>query len=234
MILYCHGRTCYPGLNTRFGAYFIMRKYETAAVSLLMFTAVLSVWLGLWGPTNTTSWKDWQPLMAAFVALGAAVVAYTAAMAKVRFDERTASQIECRKILGIFLRFDFAVDVLRHEANYLIKLTDPPVSPSENNIVTVDALAINELPEIKQAWNNLDYFPAELSRSFYWVQNALYNFNEFKKDHAAEAYPCEYGMTRSEDLDFLRGILTDLHEASEMAVPQVRKEIAKIRARIGD
>jgi hypothetical protein len=210
----------------------MMRKYDTAAISLLMFTAVLSVWLGLWGPTNTSSWKDWQTLMAAFVALGAAVVAYNAAMAKVRFDERTASQSECRKILGIFLRFDFAVDVLRHESEYMIKLTDPPVSPSENNIVTVDKLTLNQRPEVKEAWESLDYFPAELSRSFYWVQNALYNFAEFKKDHAGEAYPCEYGMTRSEDLDFLRGILTDLHEASALAVPQVRQEIAKIRARL--
>src|SRR4029078_1025637 len=101
---------------------------------------------------NTTTWKDWQPIMAAVVALGAAGVAYTAAMAKVRFDERTATQNELRKILGIFLRFDFAVDVLRHESNYMVKLTDPPVSPSENNIVIVDVLAVNERPELEEAW----------------------------------------------------------------------------------
>ncbi|MDE5454162.1 hypothetical protein GWE18_15140 [Bradyrhizobium sp. CSA112] len=210
----------------------MMRKFDTAAISLLMFTAVLSVWLGVWGPTNATSWKDWQTLMAAFVALGAAVVAYTAAMAKVRFDERAASQNECRKILGIFLRFDFAVDVLRHEAEYMVRLTDAPASPSENNIVTVDNLAFNELPEIKEAWNNLDCFPVELSRSFYSVQNAMYNFTEFKKDHDGETYRCEYGMTRSEDLDYLQSIIVDLQEHCVAALIQVRGEIAKLRARI--
>jgi hypothetical protein len=55
---------------------------------------------------NTTALRDWQPLMAAFVALGAAALAYSAAMAKVQFDERMARQTEYRKILGIFLRFD--------------------------------------------------------------------------------------------------------------------------------
>jgi hypothetical protein len=72
----------------------MMRRYDMLAVSLLMFTAMLSVWLGVWGPTNTTTWKDWQPLMAAFVALGAATMAYKSAMAKVEFDRNEEARRE--------------------------------------------------------------------------------------------------------------------------------------------
>jgi hypothetical protein len=39
-----------------------MRKYDT--IAMLMLAAVLSAWLGVWGPTNTTALKNWQPLMA--------------------------------------------------------------------------------------------------------------------------------------------------------------------------
>ena len=93
-------------------------------------------------------------------------------------------------------------------------------------------LVLSEMPEIKEAWSNLDYFPVELSRSFYSVQNAVYNLVEFKKDHADETYPVEYGMTASEVLVDLRDILKDLNEHSEKALQQVRREISALRKRM--
>ncbi|HEY2445341.1 MAG TPA: hypothetical protein VGI20_06350 [Rhizomicrobium sp.] len=204
--------------------------------------SILPIWLSIFALAAvigfamyrdpTFDLKVWQPILAAFVALGAAALAYSGAMAKVRLDERTASQNEYRKILGIFLRFDFAVDVLKYEAEYLAGLTDQPASPGENNIVTVDDLAFSEMPEIKEAWRNLDYFPVQLSRAFYSIQNALYNFATFTKDHAGEAYRCEYGMSRPEELDELRGIVSDLQQHCTVALTQVRAENDKLRARI--
>ena len=176
--------------------------------------------------------KLWQPVLAALIALLAATLAYSAAMAKVDLDERTARRTECRKILGIFLRFDFAVDVLDYEAKNLLEQTAAPASASENNVVEVNDLALSEMAEIKEAWSNLDYFPVGLSRSFYSVQNAVYNLAEFKKDHVGEKYPCEYGMTPSEELVDLRDILADLHEHSKEALKQVRKEISNLRKRM--
>jgi hypothetical protein len=209
-----------------------MIRNDTIAIAILMLVAVLSVWLGVWGPTNTTTWKDWQPIMSAFVALGAATLAYTAAMAKVRLDERTASQTERRKLLGIFLRFDFAVDVVRYEAGNLGVLTAQPASPSENNLVVVDDLALTEVPEMKEAWSNLDYFPLVLSRLFYLVRNDLYNFEQFKKDHPGEEYPCEYGMAPAEELTDLHEIFVDLTDHCTNALEEVRAEIAVLRARM--
>ena len=68
--------------------------------------------------------QKWQTLLSALIALTAATLAYSAAMAKVHFDESTARQSEYRKILGVFLRFDFAMDVLKYEAgNFLSRPT---------------------------------------------------------------------------------------------------------------
>ena len=45
---------------------------------------------------NGFSLKDWQTITASFVALGAASLAYSAAMAKVRLDDATAKEHDRR------------------------------------------------------------------------------------------------------------------------------------------
>ncbi|MEA3161368.1 MAG: hypothetical protein QOD95_2916 [Gammaproteobacteria bacterium] len=198
-------------------------------VCLCLLTLAFVVGIAMARDPSGFSLKEWQTITASFVALGAATLAYSAAMAKVHFDERTAQEDERRKTLGIFLRFDFAVDVLKYEAETHIEKIDPPTSPSENSSVVADDLALSEMPEIKEAWENLDYFPVELSQAFYSVQNELYNFAQFKKDHAGENYPSEFGMTEHEDLSDLRDILRDLHQNCTNALGVVRSETAKLR-----
>jgi hypothetical protein len=51
-----------------------MRKYDLLAISLLVFSAIVVTAMSV--DPNHFSIKDWQPLMAAFVALGAAGVAH--------------------------------------------------------------------------------------------------------------------------------------------------------------
>jgi hypothetical protein len=207
-----------------------MLKRTVLPVCLCLLTVAVVVAIAIARDPNGFSLKDWQTITASFVALGAATLAYSAAMAKVAFDERTAKEAERRKTLGIFLRFDFAVDVLKYEAEYRLKEVEPPASSSENNIAVVDEFAFSEMPEIKEAWGNLDYFPVVLSRAFYLVQNDLYNVAEFKKDHAGESYSLVYGMTEHEDVGVLRDVLKDLHQNCESAVKLVRAEIVTIRA----
>lgn len=175
------------------------------------------------------SLKDWQTITASFIALGAATLAYSAAMAKVRLDEATAKEEDRRKALGLFLRFDFAVDVLRYEADELLKGTSTPANPSENTTVEVDSLSLSEMPEIADAWENLDLFPVELSRTFYDLRNDLYNFAQFKKDNAGESYPLDYGMATPGDLAALRDILTDISSHARTALARVRDETRGLR-----
>jgi hypothetical protein len=206
-----------------------MLTRSVLSVCLCLLTLALVVGIAMVRDPSGFSLKEWQTITASFVALGAATLAYSAAMAKVHFDERIAQEDERRKTLGIFLRFDFAVDVLRYEAETLVKETDPSASPGENSSVVVDDLTLSVMPEIKEAWENLDYLPVELSRAFYKVQNALYNFAQFKKLHAGKNYP-SIGMTKHKDLSELRNILRDLHRHCIKALGLVRSETAKLRA----
>ena len=65
-------------------------------MAALMLSALITVWLGLWGPIDIQKLKDWQPLMASIIAptivLGAATLAYLAAMAKVNHDRQEAER----------------------------------------------------------------------------------------------------------------------------------------------
>jgi hypothetical protein len=201
-------------------------------VCLCLLTLAVVVAIAIARDPSGFSLKDWQTITASFVALGAATLAYSAAMAKVHFDERTAQENERRKTLGIFLRFDFAVDVLKYEAESHLEETELPEAPSDNSMVAVDDFALSEMPEITEAWENLDYFPVTLSQAFYLVQNELYNFAQFKKDHAGESYPSEYGMAEHEDLGAFRAILRELHQNCTNALALVRIEIARVRQRV--
>jgi hypothetical protein len=201
-------------------------------VCLCLLTVAAVVAIAIARDPSGFSLKEWQTITAAFVALGAATLAYSAAMTKVHFDERTAREAERRKTLGIFMRFEFAVDVLEYEAGNLLEKIDPPQSSSENSSVSVDDLALSELPEIKEAWENLDYFPVALSKEFYEVQNELYNFAQFKKDRAGRSFPSEYGMAEHEELGELRGILKDLQQDCTNALELVGREIVKLRKQV--
>ena len=60
------------------------QRFDLIAISFLVFSAMIAV--GLATDPKGFSLKEWQPLMASFVALGAASLAYKAAMAKVDYD----------------------------------------------------------------------------------------------------------------------------------------------------
>ena len=84
-----------------------MRKYDLLAISLLVFSAIIVAAMSV--DPNHFSIKDWQPLMAAFVALGAAGVAYQgvtltykAAIRKVDLDRSIYEQEVRRRQRGIY------------------------------------------------------------------------------------------------------------------------------------
>jgi hypothetical protein len=137
-------------------------KYRTVIPCACLLTLAAVVAFAIAHDPLGFSLQKWQTLSSAFVALGAATLAYNAAMKRVRFDEQTARENLRRKTLGIFMRYHFAVDVLRYEAKNLLK--ELPKSASENFSVAVDNLALSELPEIKDAWENLDYFSVRFVR----------------------------------------------------------------------
>ncbi|NOJ42834.1 hypothetical protein [Bradyrhizobium australiense] len=127
-------------------------------LAALLLAAALSAWLGIAGPISIEGLYRWQNLLAAFAALAAAAIAYTAAMAKVKLDRQISDEQLMRRSLAILLKVEFAIQVLRQEARELEeKLGDW----KNKSFKTVD-LAISEPKEILEAWETLDLFPGDL------------------------------------------------------------------------
>jgi 4-hydroxybenzoate polyprenyltransferase len=100
-----------------------MRKYDALAISLLIFSVVLVSAISV--DPKGFALRDWQPLIAAFVALGAAALAYNGAMAKVQFDREGSLRTDNRKRLGLYLKVSYAAFLLRHELIFLRSSKSP-------------------------------------------------------------------------------------------------------------
>lgn len=141
-------------------------------LSLLMFTAVLAVWLGVSGPIYLSVLREWQTLLGAFAVVAAASIAYVAAMSKVRQDREAVEREIFRKRLGLYLKIEFAMRLLLDEARSLdAHLAFGPVGCTIE--VSVDEFRLTEPPELDEAWEYLDVFPAELVQELRTIRNGL-------------------------------------------------------------
>jgi hypothetical protein len=164
----------------------MLRKYDLLAISLLIFGAILLVWLGLFGPTNTSNWKDWQPLKAAVLALGGAgivyrgaALAYRAAMAKVELDRETQRQELRRRQRGILMRLHLAAFVMLHDAKHLeTDKVRQPVYPKAEATLDPAEIRLRTEAAIEEAWANLDVFPSEIAKSISMLKVQLFNVSD--------------------------------------------------------
>jgi hypothetical protein len=151
------------------------QRYDLFAVSFLMFAAVFVVWLTV--DPKGFALKDWQPLMASFVALGAATLAYNAAMAKVNYDRARELRELSRKRLGIYLRLRYAAAELVRQTNNVKLALGMNVTRGKRN-VPVYSITIGNPKELEEAWANLDLFPVAVSMLIDYVRE---NFNQARK-----------------------------------------------------
>ncbi|MGM5020207.1 hypothetical protein [Tardiphaga sp. 367_B4_N1_1] len=146
------------------------QRYDLLAFSLLAFAALFAAWLGIFGPPDRASivafvsdLQRWQVLCASFVALAAACIAYNAAMAKVRLDERLVSTTSYQKDRGIYLRVRLALFLMTNEANAIAKWFDLPKDPDEVRILKPDHAKLSTLEDLEEAWRNLEIFPYQVA-----------------------------------------------------------------------
>jgi hypothetical protein len=128
--------------------------------SALMLSAVLTAWLGLWGPIEFAKLEKWQTLLTGVIALAAALIAYRAAMSKVRYDEEREQRDLLRKKLGIYVRVSEAADLVAAEAHHAMRALN--MSTPDND--RIHSLRISAPPEFEEAWQNIDLFPLDLVR----------------------------------------------------------------------
>jgi hypothetical protein len=187
----------------------MIRKHDTLAVSLLIFSGILTAWLGVFGPTNTTTWKDWQPLIAAVIALGGAgvvyrgaMLTYKAAMEKVELDRQIHLREIRRRRRGIILRVSHAVYMISEETDdFLVALRSPRIGQPPKH-VDVFELKFRSLEGVDEAWANLDVFPADIAREFSRLKVAMLNFEEAR--NALGLNPIEFTSSYSTDQQMSR------------------------------
>jgi hypothetical protein len=102
--------------------------------------------------------KDFQPIIAALVALLAASLAYRGAMAKVKFDER----LQEGKRLGLYLRLRSQLAALSFTISSVMENHDeiPKGRPMERRRGAVD-IDVHRFDEVEDAWKQIDQFPSE-------------------------------------------------------------------------
>jgi hypothetical protein len=124
----------------------------------LMLVALGATWLSLAGPPNL---KEWQPLLAACIALIGGAMAYKGAMAKVDFDREVHNREVRRRTIGLLLKLDFASRLFSGEANRARTWMDVGAREGQRSL-TVEDFSIPRPREFDEAWDNLDIFPSSV------------------------------------------------------------------------
>jgi hypothetical protein len=205
-----------------------VKRYDLLAISLLMFAAILVTAMAT--DPKGFSLRDWQPLMAAFVALGAASLAYHAAMARLGHDRHLAAEEKRRKALGICLRLRFGVGVQKRELEFLMD-NMCPLDPVREKDVAADALRVRRQPAIEEAWQNLDLFPAEFALTLNNIHIGMRNYELFKERHADKNWTLKPGEPLPTELKLAREVFSHWKESCaeclERLLKLVRTELRK-------
>lgn len=173
--------------------------------------------------------KDWQPLMAAVLALIGGALAYRGAMAKVDLDrEVAAAEIKSKK-LGVFSRIRFDIFLILAEAGANLEAI-----PLETPVKGTVLISIKELSfggaELNEAWNSLELFPIEalpalgaLRRAVPWT---VATFNSFSRD---QTWTINEGEDLSADLRLFAERCRDIRDLCMEIDEQLAKAISELR-----
>jgi hypothetical protein len=188
---------------------------DALAFSFLLFSVVFTVWL-VSGPPGWVALHEWQTLMASFVALGAASLAYKAAMAKVEFDRQTYLRTEKSRTLGMCLRLSFALNVLRHEAEAL-RNSIPSSLHLDHTSKQVKAIwfSLKEPDALVEAWNHLESVPPWIAEGLSVVQGYLYDLAQAKDICGEMVWEIKFAETIPPELKQVRLTADKLSDAAK-------------------
>jgi hypothetical protein len=132
---------------------------------------VLTLTLIIVGSRDDFHLKDWQPLMAAIVALAGGALAYLGAMAKVYADQEKDRREFDRKKIGVYLRLSFANEKMRERATDLVKFFSGYRLESQR--FGPEIIKFEEPEEIEEAWRSLELFPISVSEQLNIIRSEL-------------------------------------------------------------
>lgn len=204
------------------------RKYDLLAICLLMFTVAL-VTAMTFDPKGF-SVKDWQTLMAAFIALfGASMVfrgatlAYDAALKKIDLDREIHKRELHRRQNSIYLKATFAAHVVHHDARSSnaavgVGSIHPSINPS-----TIKIREMDTLEEI--VWQQLEIFPIAIAQDLSDIRIAYFNLLEAKEVLGDTLVPLAYPP--SEMLTQMREALESLETKAKAARDAINVELGR-------
>jgi hypothetical protein len=138
-------------------------------------TALLLIGVTFLVPSpNLHELQQWQTLLAALLTLGAASIAYHAAMAKVSLDRQLAEQELNRQRVGLHLRLSFALNQLLMDAG---KARDASRSTQRDEPIPASDLTVLEPLEIAEAWEHLELFSIDISKRLLFLRATLQQMN---------------------------------------------------------
>lgn len=128
--------------------------------------------------------KDFQPALAALIALGAACIAWYVGMAKVNHDRKVAAFQRVSSQLGVCLRLKLRAerlsDIARGLGAWLQLETPDPAKLYEVLQAWPDA------PEMDDAWKVIEGFPRDAMILFETLQNSHWEIAAYKRETRAE------------------------------------------------
>jgi hypothetical protein len=206
-----------------------MRKPEWPGIATSV-GIVLIVTIVIAGAEPDFKLKEWQPLMAAIVALAAGAMAYLGAMAKVNYDREQEQRDAEKEKVGLFLRLRHAMQKLENESTEVCDRLGMNVM-SSNRKISISQIPMTSREEFDEAWRSLELLPVDLS---FWLDLTRTELPRALK--RLESIPPEdiidvplLGISDSTPLGEYRQTAIKLREASQTIVDTLDKEIIKIR-----
>lgn len=208
------------------------QKYDLLAISLLVFSAIIVSAITM--DPKGFSLSQWQPLMAAVLALGGAgiiyrgaTLAYRASMAKIDLDREVHQREARRHARGIFLRVRFCAFIMRDDARYFAKLSTTPNDEKAYAFIP-SQLTFRTADNIEEAWSNLDAFPSRIAHLLARIRIDLYNFRNAINKLGSGRLEFSKNMVRSDDLDALLKSSTSIAEGCQEIYDALKQEIASL------
>jgi hypothetical protein len=205
----------------------MLKKVEwpgiATAVGLLLILTLVVV-----GSRDDFHLKDYATVVAAFVAVGGAMLAYHGAMAKVYQDQDRDRRDLDRKKMGLYLRLLFPMDRLHKRAKDVIKILggySPSVRKFPPNAIRID------LPEeFDEAWKALEMLPFEVSLTIDLIRAELPNgkrlLDTFPDNSAIEVG--QYGVRYGDPLQPYLETCERIAEATNDSIRLLRAEVLRI------
>lgn len=149
----------------------MFKKMEWPGIATTVGLALIAI-LIIVGSKDDFHLKDWQPMMAAGIALIGGALAYRGAMAKVIADaDRDRRELD-RKKIGLYLRLLYPIEKMNVRAEDVRKILS---GGRTNRRLPPSVIRISIPEEVEEAWKNLELFPVEVSVALDIIRTELPN-----------------------------------------------------------